>query len=696
MGMRKRDIGLRRVVEPNGVFPLVAWKLDNSREIGPGEMRVRIERIHLEWDNFQQILSSCGYKEIEVKARILDIIEKRGKLQNPFTGTGGVFLGTVEEIADGFRGEMDFAVGDKVYYAATLGAIPIHIDRIDHIDYKYGQLECSGYAICFEQSPLFRPEPGLRETYMLAALDEAGSIYSTYEIASERLCRTVAIIGSSIHTMLIYAAAMQEAIGENCQVIGIMDEFQNEEMSRREIRQCMEPLFREIIFVDFRNPLEAFCDLQKKLGEETRVDMSIITDDIRGTESVALQLTRQNGYMYFSSLSNNYAEAVLCAQSVGKVVTAFAFDQFVQGYYEFSMHLMHSLHHKMEEVDRLYQKASSKLGITKSRANAHKINATGRDDGFIYQDVVTARMVEDVMNIAGYDCNVIIQGETGVGKEKVLQLIHQNSARCSAPCVKINCATIAESLAESEFFGYEAGAFTGAQSKGKAGYFELANDGILFLDEIGTLSLNMQSKLLRVLQENQFYRVGGTRQINVNVRVICANNVPLRQLVDEGKFREDLYYRLNICTIEVPPLRERRGDIMAMGEFFLQSYNRKYGTEKEFAPGALRALHDYYWPGNVRELENVVHRLVIASRGSIIREESVNELLNESAYKDMVKSVQRSYDRNDALDFHQIMEQQEKRLIEYALKKERTTRKAADLLNLPQTTLARKKLKYGL
>ena len=135
---------------------------------------------------------------------------------------------------------------------------------------------------------------------------------------------------------------------------------------------------------------------------------------------------------------------------------------------------------------------------------------------------------------------------------------------------------------------------------------------------------------------------------------------------------------------------------MAMGEFFLQSYNRKYGTEKEFAPGALRALHDYYWPGNVRELENVVHRLVIASRGSIIREESVNELLNESAYKDMVKSVQRSYDRNDALDFHQIMEQQEKRLIEYALKKEKTTRKAADLLNLPQTTLARKKLKYGL
>jgi transcriptional regulator with PAS, ATPase and Fis domain len=133
-----------------------------------------------------------------------------------------------------------------------------------------------------------------------------------------------------------------------------------------------------------------------------------------------------------------------------------------------------------------------------------------------------------------------------------------------------------------------------------------------------------------------------------------------------------------------------------MAEFFLQNYNRKYGTDKEFAPGALRTLYDYYWPGNVRELENVVHRLVIASRGAIIQESAVDELLNESAYKDLARSVSRSYDRNDNLDFHQIMEQQERQIIEYALKKEKTTRKAAELLNLPQTTLARKKLKYGL
>jgi transcriptional regulator with PAS, ATPase and Fis domain len=208
--------------------------------------------------------------------------------------------------------------------------------------------------------------------------------------------------------------------------------------------------------------------------------------------------------------------------------------------------------------------------------------------------------------------------------------------------------------------------------------------------------MNMQSKLLRVLQESQFYRLGGTRQISVNVRVVCANNVPLRKLVDEGKFREDLYYRLNICTIEVPPLRERRADILIMAETFVKKWNKKYGIEKELSPEALNVLYDYYWPGNVRELENVVHRLVISSSDVVISDEEVEDILNENAYGDLINSVKKSFNRNEHLDFHQMMEQQEKQIIEYALKKEGTTRKAAELLGLPQTTFARKKLKYKL
>ena len=206
----------------------------------------------------------------------------------------------------------------------------------------------------------------------------------------------------------------------------------------------------------------------------------------------------------------------------------------------------------------------------------------------------------------------------------------------------------------------------------------------------------MQSKLLRVLQENQFYRVGGTRPVNVNVRVICANNVPLRQLVDEGKFREDLYFRLNICTIDVPPLRERRDDIIALAEAFIDKYNRKYGTSKELSSAALSALTEYYWPGNVRELENITHRLVIRSRNVLITDDDVELLLNESAYGDLQTTLNQNFDRTDQMNFRDFMEKQEKRIIEYALKKEKTTRRAAEFLDLPQTTLARKKLKYGL
>ena len=153
-----------------------------------------------------------------------------------------------------------------------------------------------------------------------------------------------------------------------------------------------------------------------------------------------------------------------------------------------------------------------------------------RIEDFVFMSPVTADLVDNALNVAKYDCNVIIQGETGVGKERILDLIHQNSERKGKPCVKINCATIQENLAESEFFGYEKGSFTGAAATGKEGYFELANNGTLFLDEIGSLPLAMQSKLLRVLQENSFYRVGGTKPKNVNVRVICANNIPLKKI----------------------------------------------------------------------------------------------------------------------------------------------------------------------
>ena len=328
--------------------------------------------------------------------------------------------------------------------------------------------------------------------------------------------------------------------------------------------------------------------------------------------------------------------------------------------------------------------------------NQNRAGAARRIEDFVFASPVMADVVDMALNVARYDCNVIIQGETGAGKEKILDLIHQNSSRKGKPCVKINCATIQENLAESEFFGYEKGAFTGAQASGKQGYFELANNGILFLDEIGSLPLSMQSKLLRALQENAFYRVGGTEQKTVNVRVICANNIPLKKLVDEGKFREDLYYRLNICLIEVPPLRKRPEDIACLAETFMRKYSHKYGIEKTFSQEAEDALCRYHWPGNVRELENTVHRLYITAGSSVIEGEEVDDLLNDSFYDDLMIDLKKDLRGMEAIDFNYIMEEQERKLISYALKREKTTRKAADFLNIPQATLARKKIKYDL
>ena len=401
--------------------------------------------------------------------------------------------------------------------------------------------------------------------------------------------------------------------------------------------------------------------------------------------------------MFYASLQNNYSVGILVADSMGKEVTPYALDGFDKDAYDYAVKLIQAVSPNLERLDSIYSvKKKKRFNGRMGRRGSTTSDAVQRIDDFVYQSPVTRAMVEEALNVAQYDCNVIIQGETGVGKEKVFNIIHQNSPRQGKPCVRINCATIQENLAESEFFGYEKGSFTGAQNSGKEGYFEIANNGTLFLDEIGSLSLNMQSKLLRVLQDNTFYRVGGTEQRHANVRVICANNVPLRKLVEEGKFREDLFYRLNICSIDVPALRDRKEDILCLAEAFLKNYNKKYGVDKVLSPEAVEKLEEYHWPGNVRELENVIHRLYISERDRIIGGETVEHLLNDTVYEEMIINLRKEVGREDMVDFNQIMEEQERRLIAYALKKEGTTRKAAEYLNLPQATLARKKIRYGL
>ena len=226
------------------------------------------------------------------------------------------------------------------------------------------------------------------------------------------------------------------------------------------------------------------------------------------------------------------------------------------------------------------------------------------------------RMMTLVEQVANSSATVLIQGESGTGKELVAQTIHARSARTKGPFVAVNCAALPETLLESELFGYEKGAFTGAAGR-KEGRFELADGGTLFLDEVADLSAVTQPKILRVLQEGEFERLGGTRTLRVDVRIVAATNQDLAQMVREKRFREDLYYRLNVITINVPPLRERREDVRVLAQHFLRVYAAKNNRKLEgFTDEAIRRLEAYAWPGNVRELENVIERGVVLARGA--------------------------------------------------------------------------------
>ncbi|SIT73346.1 sigma-54 interaction domain-containing protein [Edaphobacillus lindanitolerans] len=216
------------------------------------------------------------------------------------------------------------------------------------------------------------------------------------------------------------------------------------------------------------------------------------------------------------------------------------------------------------------------------------------------------------MRVAKTDATVLIQGESGVGKELFAKGIHEASPRKDKPFIAVNCGAIPEALFESEFFGYEKGSFTGADKNGKAGKVEMATSGTLFLDEIGTLPLDMQVKLLRVLQEREVYRIGGHSPIKVDIRIVAATNSDLEEMVRLGQFREDLYYRLNVVTLDIPPLRRRADDIPALMESFIQEFSYHYDKEPpDFTEAAMAACCQYDWPGNIRELRNLVERLVI-------------------------------------------------------------------------------------
>jgi Nif-specific regulatory protein len=297
------------------------------------------------------------------------------------------------------------------------------------------------------------------------------------------------------------------------------------------------------------------------------------------------------------------------------------------------------------------------------------------------------QVYEQIAQVARTNTTVLIRGESGTGKELIAHAIHYNSLRARRPFVKVSCAALPDTLIESELFGFEKGAFTGAQAR-KKGRFEMAEGGTLFLDEIGDLNLSTQVKLLRVLQEREFERLGGTETIKVNVRLIAATNKDLEQAIAEGSFREDLYYRLNVFAIFVPPLRERKPDVLLLADHFLGKYAREHAKSiKRISTPAIDMLTSYHWPGNVRELENCIERAALVCEGHVIHGHHLPPTLQTASASGTVTR----------LSLSAAIEAFEKDLILDALKTTRGNRaRAAALLDTTERILGYKVKKYGI
>ncbi|MDQ4045711.1 MAG: sigma-54 dependent transcriptional regulator [Chloroflexota bacterium] len=377
----------------------------------------------------------------------------------------------------------------------------------------------------------------------------------------------------------------------------------------------------DLIMMDVRMPDKSGIDVLKEVKPTNNGPLPIIMMTAFGTSSVAIQAMQGGAYDYLTKPFD--------LEDVMLTIRRF-FDR-------------KQLSDQVEELSK-------------------RLDKPDPNDLMIGNSLAMQEVYKTVGRVARSDATVLITGETGTGKELVATILHETSNYARGPLIKVNCAALPETLLESELFGHEKGAFTGAMNQRK-GRFELANKGSIFLDEIGEMTLSTQKKLLRVLQEREFERVGGTVSVKVDTRVIAATNKVLQQEVEANRFREDLYYRLNVISIYLPPLRERREDIPLLVEHFLNKYRATPRSEpSRMSQQAMEMLMDYDWPGNVRELQNLVERAVVLSQGSIITPEHISFFGTDSRRLFDISSLVR---RGTSLD--NLLDEVEQAALEEAL-----------------------------
>ncbi len=683
--------GFNRVLEPKNSFLQTAWKLDNTMEINENELLVDVEILNINFVSFAQILEETNGEKKKIADRILEIVNSRGKLHNPITGTGGMLYGRVKEMGKAYTNKHGLQIGDEIISLVSLSTTPLKIERIIGIDIGFAQISIKGQAIMFESSLISQKPDDLPLKVLISAWDEAGAPAETTRIVEPE--DKVIILGAWTKLGLLCGFAAREKMGKKGKIVGVI----NSEEGREKAEES--DVFDEILCYDIRNTLDFY---NRYFEENNLFDIVINCSEEAYAEITPLFLVKNKGTVFFASLRSDSNVAGLSAESIGKDITIIPYKGYVEGHAELTLQLLR----KYDKLRELLQEGLDNRGVflnnyknSDKKSIEHFLDYTKKHNGInlVFESAAMRKVLQNALKVAKYECTVMIYGESGTGKEIIAQIIYNNSKRNNSPFVKINCASIPDHLLESELFGYEKGAFTGADPKGKKGIWEIAQKGILFLDEISELPILLQSKLLRVLQENEIYRIGGITPIKTDVRIIAATNKDLAKMVKCGDFREDLYYRLNVFPIFIPALSERYEDIGLLIKVFIDEYNHKFNISKTIEPMAVEHLKEYEWMGNIRELQNFIQGLLISTDNNIVKIEDVRAL--RSCFHSNQKELglqQKEISIVEGESLTDAMQRIEKEVLIQYKRKYKTTRKMASALGMTQSSIARRLNKFGL
>lgn len=688
----KRNYGMNRVLEPQHVLPTSAWRLDNSRAITKNELRVDVKRIHLEGTSFKQICMESNDNDQRIKQKIMDIVIRRGKLHNPVTDTGGLFYGKVSEIGIDFDNVKGFVPGDEVVCNASLASVPIYINNIISIDRAFGQIEVEGYAILYNEVPLIRRPEGVPINLLLFTFNESGTIYRITNTAVGK--KKFLVVGNNMLSNLLFGHAIRKVAREDAEVVCLLDRKTDLVLKGKSINELISKVFTEIRYVDILKPMECLGQLKV----QSLFDLSVNCADIPGAETINILATKSGGTVVFANLINNYNIALYITESISKQLDIRCADGYLEAYDEFDIEIIKDLIPYLENASAASKNVDDDPAYPINR-KTRLMEVSGQRktmlEDFVCESRAMVNVLDEILTVSKYDCNVMISGDVGVGKETVGNIIHKNSNRKMHPFIKVNCTSIAPDLIEAEFFGREKSVESG--EKRKKGLFEMADNGAIFLHEVGELQPEMQAKLLRVIQDGEFFRVGGSIPIKTNVRIISSTNYDLEPYVEEGKFRRDLYYCLNVVGIKVPNLKERTGDISALVDHFLEKYSEKFQIQRSMDQDAVEYLKQCEWPGNIRELENVVQRLMISAKGERITLLDVMRELHAEVFEHSSLDLNEMTEgAGKVMDLEAMVANFEKNIIRHACEKYGSTRKVAKAIGISQTQLVRKKKKYEI